>query len=235
VIPAGGGETDGKTVLGILSTHPATAHFVSHKLCRYFLGACDAADRWTERMTATYLATSGDIKSMLRPLLLSDDLVTGPPVLKRPFDFAVSALRALNADTNGNKPLQDHLGHMGQPLYQWPMPDGYPDKTAAWTGSLLARWNFALALTTGGIGGTTVDLPGLLRVAGAFTSRESADALVQMILARRATSPADARLRDRIAKYADDTHSSHDANRSAPAEWASCAALVLASPEFQWR
>ncbi len=45
---------------------------------------------------------------------------------------------------------------MGQPLHQWPMPDGYPDKTAAWTGSLLARWNFALALCANEIPSTRV-------------------------------------------------------------------------------
>ena len=46
---------------------------------------------------------------------------------------------------------------MGQPLYEWPMPNGYPEKTQAWTGSLLARWNFAIALTAGGVGATQID------------------------------------------------------------------------------
>jgi hypothetical protein len=37
------------------------------------------------------------------------------------------------------------------------MPDGYPEKNLAWTGSLLARWNFAIALTSGGVAATQID------------------------------------------------------------------------------
>jgi len=231
VIAPGGGEKDGDHVLDILTKHPSTARFISHKLCRYFLGAGDAADRWTDRTAETYLATDGDIKSMLRPMLLSDDLLHGPPIMKRPFDFAVSALRALNANTDGDLPTQDHLAHMGQPLYQWPMPDGYPDKTAAWTGSLLARWNFATNLASGGIGGTSVDLPGLMRIAGASTSDAVAGALIELIMARPAGAASNHALRTQLASHVARLPA-NDKKRQAPIQ---CAALLLASPEFQWR
>ena len=46
---------------------------------------------------------------------------------------------------------------MGEPLYQWPMPDGYPIKTSAWTGNMLPRWNFAMEFASGKIGGTGFD------------------------------------------------------------------------------
>lgn len=45
---------------------------------------------------------------------------------------------------------------MGQPLYEWPMPDGYPDETQAWTGGMLARWNFAADLAENRIEGTQI-------------------------------------------------------------------------------
>ncbi len=49
---------------------------------------------------------------------------------------------------------------MGQPLYGYQTPNGYPDSAAAWvnTGSLLERLNFALALASNKIPGTRVDL-----------------------------------------------------------------------------
>jgi uncharacterized protein (DUF1800 family) len=229
-IPAGRGIEDGDQVLDILSRHPSTAKFISHKLCRYFLG--DDADKWTDKIADIYLKTDGDIKQMLRPLLLSEELKSGPPILKRPFDFTVSALRALNADTDGGKPIQEHLGRMGQPLYQWPMPDGYPDRTGAWTGSLLARWNFATNLLTGGVPGTTIDLPGLMKVSGATTPAQSTDALLQMLLARHPASEGVAPLREKILAHATKVAKTGDTKRSAPQE---CAALIISSPEFQWR
>jgi uncharacterized protein (DUF1800 family) len=107
-------------------------------------------------MSTDYLASKGDMKTMLRPLFVSGDLLTAQPLLKRPFDYMVSALRYTNADTDGGKAIQDHLDKMGEPLYQWPMPDGYPTKASSWTSSLLPRWNFAAALAENRIGGTSI-------------------------------------------------------------------------------
>ena len=94
---------------------------------------------------------------MMQTLLAAPEFEHAPPILKRPFDFTVSALRATNSLTDGSKGVQDHLTRMGQPLYEWPMPNGYPEKTQAWTGSLLARWNFATALAAGEVGATQID------------------------------------------------------------------------------
>ncbi len=65
---------------------------------------------------------------------------------------------------------------MGQPLFQWPTPDGFPDHTNAWSGNVLARWQFALRLATSAIGGTTIDLNTLAQAAGA---RTMGDVLIQ--------------------------------------------------------
>jgi hypothetical protein len=49
---------------------------------------------------------------------------------------------------------------MGEPLYMYQAPTGYPDTAEDWvnTGSLLERMNFALALASNRIPGTRVDL-----------------------------------------------------------------------------
>jgi len=222
------GQVDGERVLDILAAYPATAKFVSHKIARYFLG--EGAESWEPKLTEIYLKTGGDIKAMLRPLLLSEELKSGPPILKRPFDFTVSALRALNADTDANKPLQAQLTTMGQPLYQWPMPDGYPDKTTAWTGSLLARWNFATALLGEGVRGTTLDLKSLnvKDAAGTASNRT----LIELILAQPAKLDSVKSLLEKLDAHHSRVVRSGDKQRSPSVE---CAALLLASPEFQWR
>ncbi len=160
-IPPGGGAKDLDQVVSILCAHPACAHYISTKLCRYLLGAGPEAARWVEPTATVFRQTGGDIRAMIRPILLSDDLTTGPLIMKRPFDLAVSLIRALGGVTDGGRPIQEHLIKMGEPLYQWPMPDGYPDRTSAWAGSLLPRWNFAAALGRNQIGGTDIDLEAL--------------------------------------------------------------------------
>ncbi len=153
-IPAGGDESDANTVLDLLAKHPSTAKFLSTKLATFFLGKPDP--QWVAILSDAYMRSGGDIPSILRPLMHSGDLVANEPVLKRPYDYMVSALRVTEAITDGGLPLQAHLNQMGEPLYQWPMPDGYPVKTAAWTSSLLPRWNFAFALANGQISRTSV-------------------------------------------------------------------------------
>ncbi len=216
-LPAGGGVRDGERVLDIVATHPATARHLARKLCLHFLGR--APEALTGRMAGIYGQTGGDIKAVLRPLLLSPDLLQSPPILKRPFDYAVSALRAFNVDTDGGAGVQKHLEAMGQPLFAWPMPDGFPEGTRAWTGALIPRWNYALALAGQKVENTTLDTAALT-AAGRASSLSPQDALLEMAFGARADDPALADLREGASAYAD------------PNEWA---AVVLMAPAFQWR
>jgi uncharacterized protein (DUF1800 family) len=206
-IPAGGGESDGDRVLDLLATHPATAQHVSRKLVRHFVGDSDAL---TMKVASVFAATQGSAPAMLRCIVTSPEFRDGPPLLKRPYDFLISSLRATGAETDAGKPLQNHLARMGQPLFQWPMPDGYPDKTESWTGTLLHRWNFAVALAGGGIHGSQIRLPVAM----------TGDERLETVMGRAAHEPALQNLRATVNRFgaaADQT------------------ALLLASPAFQWR
>ncbi|MBV9851404.1 MAG: DUF1800 domain-containing protein [Armatimonadetes bacterium] len=216
-IPAGGGVRDGERVLDLLAAHPATARHLARKLCVHFLGT--VPEVWVSRLAAVYAQTGGDIKALLRPLLTSPDLQAAPPILKRPLDYAVSALRAWNADTDGGPSVQRHLEAMGQPLFAWPMPDGFPEKASAWTGSLIPRWNFALALTGNQVENTTLDWDALAG-AGRAAGLGPHEALLTLAFGCRAAEPALASLR---------------ACQQAHSDVREYAALALMSPQFQWR
>jgi hypothetical protein len=56
--------------------------------------------------------------------------------------------------------MHQWIATMGEPLYQYQAPTGYPDTAEQWvnTGALLSRINFALALVSNRIPGTRVDL-----------------------------------------------------------------------------
>lgn len=210
-ISAGGGVEDGEKVLAILGGHPGTAKFIASKLCRHFLGTSEGP--WTEKLAQIYLGTNGHIPSMLRPLLLSDEVLHGAPVPKRPLDFMVSALRATASKTDGDG-IQTHLNNMGQPLFGWPMPDGYPERAASWSGSMLARWNFALELTSNKIPGTTTPVDSLLTSSETGRARTAAMAILNRI--PRTDEP----LMKALARV--------DSS-------AQMASIALSSPEFQYR
>ena len=103
-------------------------------------------------------------------------------LFKRPFRYLVSVLRATDADTNGGVTIQKSLRRMGQPLFEYPTPDGYPLEAAPWFGSLLWRWNFSLNLLASRIPGASVRRKELVQRFG------SQDQLLAHLLGRRPTS-----------------------------------------------
>ncbi len=209
VIPAGGGESDGDTVLDIVCKHPATSKHIASKLCRFFLG--DDGHLVEDSVAAIYRETGGDIPAMVRAIASHPLALEGKPTVKRPFDFTVSALRALDAQTDGGGAVQKHLSDMGQPLYEWPMPDGFPDQTKAWTGSLLARWNFAFDLVDNKVDRTSVDLAAL--------SKQSGLDPAGCVFGLAAGSPLLKDVREAIGGLTTKE----------------AVAVALAAPEFQWR
>lgn len=154
-IPANGGKQDGETVLEIVANHPSTAKFIAQKLVAYFIGPSETA--LIEEVAKEFTRTGGDLRKTLAVVVHSPKMTDSAPQIRKPFEYVSAALRVTNARTDGGKPLQDHLRAMGQPLYEWPMPDGYPVKTQNWLGSMLPRWNFAAQLCKGGIGGTSIN------------------------------------------------------------------------------
>nr|MBA3441290.1 DUF1800 family protein [Pyrinomonadaceae bacterium] len=161
-IPAGGGMKDGEMVLDILSRHPSTAKFIATKLSRRFVSD-NPSPALIERVAATYIRSDGDIRETLRAIFTSPEF-NAPEArrakIKTPFELAVSAIRTLGADTDARPALHGWLARMGEGLYQYQAPTGYPDTAEAWvnTGALLERLNFALALVSNRIPGTRVDL-----------------------------------------------------------------------------
>jgi len=175
-IPAGGGVKDGLMVLDILAHHPSTAKFIATKLVRHFVSD-DPPPALVDRVAQTFTKTDGDIREVLKAIFFSPEFNSADAYrtkVKRPFELAISALRTLGADTNGGPQMHQWIARMGQPLYGFQTPNGYPDVAENWvnTGALLERMNFALALVSNRIPGTRVDLS---RFVGDLTNGKSVD------------------------------------------------------------
>ncbi|HWS88441.1 MAG TPA: DUF1800 domain-containing protein [Pyrinomonadaceae bacterium] len=161
-IPAGGGVEDGRKVLDVLVAHPSTAKFIATKLARKFVS--DEPDpALVKRVADAFHKSKGDIKTTLRALFNSPEFNSSEArraKIKTPFELAASALRTLGADVEVRPALIQWVARMGEPLYGYQAPTGYPDEASYWvnTGALLERLNFSLALVSNRIPGARVDL-----------------------------------------------------------------------------
>jgi uncharacterized protein (DUF1800 family) len=161
-IPAGGGVRDGQMVLDILAHHPATAKFIATKLARRFVSD-NPSPALVSRVAAAFTKSDGDIRATLRALFASPEFNSAESYrakIKTPFELAISSIRTLGGETNGGPGLHQWIAKMGEPLYMYQAPTGYPDMAENWvnTGALLERLNFGLALASNRIPGTRVDL-----------------------------------------------------------------------------
>jgi uncharacterized protein (DUF1800 family) len=176
--PGADAKRDLEAILDRLAAHPSTAAFVARKICRRFV-ADEPPAPLVERAARTFTATKGSIRDVLGMVLRSEELAASPPKLKRPLAYAISAIRALPAKTDGGSALQSHLAAMGQLPFDWPTPDGFPDGEEHWRAGLLPRWNFALSLAAGEIRGTRMEAPAASASAVALASAVLGRALAE--------------------------------------------------------
>ncbi|MSU27699.1 MAG: DUF1800 domain-containing protein [Pedosphaera sp.] len=149
------GRAELDTVLGIIGLHPSTAKFIATKLCQRFIADAPPAAA-VSGVAEKFIVSGGDIPATLRALFATDAfLTTRGNKLKRPFHYIVSTLRATHATTDAGPTIQDYLLRMGHAPFHYPTPDGYPEEAAPWLGTLLWRWNFAVALTKNELGNAT--------------------------------------------------------------------------------
>jgi len=192
-------------LLQIVTRHPSTAKHISTKLCQRFI-ADEPPPNAVEAVAKAFSRSQGDICSTLRTLFETEEFrQQRGNKIKRPFNFIVSALRATGARTNSGLEIIDYLRCMGHAPFNYPTPDGYPEPAAPWLGTLLWRWNFALALSENKIKGTKIDIEALQKNSGGDAG------MMAHILGRQAT--------------ADEARAYHESGAGL--------ALLLASPAFQ--
>ena len=186
-IPAGGGINDGLKVLEILARHPSTARFIATKLARRFVSD-NPSPALVERISAAFKKSDGDIRETLRAVFASPEFNSVESYrakIKTPFEVAISSIRTLGGETNGGPGIHQWIARMGEPLYMYQAPTGYPDMAENWvnTGSLLERMNFGLALASNRIPGTRVDLTRFSNGAKGSTNQEQAlDRFLEVIV-----------------------------------------------------
>ncbi|MFC5285321.1 DUF1800 domain-containing protein [Pedobacter alpinus] len=156
------GYQEGVDLLNMLAQHPSTAKFISKKLATKFVND-NPAQSLINKMAKTFSDTNGDIKAVLKTMTASPEFWNKEALgekTKSPFELAISAVRALDADVVQPYQLYSWINKMGQKIYYYQAPTGFPDKGQYWinTGALLNRMNFGLALASQKIPGVRINL-----------------------------------------------------------------------------
>jgi uncharacterized protein (DUF1800 family) len=239
-LPAGRGVEDGEQVIDILTRHPSTARFIATKLVRRFVSD-DPPPALVERVATTYRSTDGDIRAMLRVILTAGEFYGEDAYMakiKKPFEFVVSAVRALGGTANarGGFALARATAEMGEALYQAQPPTGYPDRAEEWvsTGALLARLNFGLGITHQRFQSVRVDLGSLIAEANRRTPEVMLDRLLAALLHNQA-GPGTRAVLEALLTDPQITRLTADDRGPANTDIEKLAALVIGSPEFQRR
>ncbi|MBK8050215.1 MAG: DUF1800 domain-containing protein [Anaerolineales bacterium] len=144
-IPSFQGVKDGRTVLDLIANHPGAARYIARKLCRRLIGDVPpenvvqaAADTFHAQRNAP-----DQLKQVVRTILLSPEFRTvWGQKIKRPYEFAVGILRATQGDFAPDDSFFWMYQRLGQALFEWHPPNGYPDFKEDWSSTMptLQRW-----------------------------------------------------------------------------------------------
>jgi len=162
---ANGGYEEGVELLKMLAHHPSTAKFISRKIAVRFVSD-NPPQSLIDKMAKTFTDKNGDIKEILITMAASKEFWSAEALrekTKSPFELAISAVRSLDADVRQPYQLYTWIDKMGQKMYFYQAPTGFPDKGQYWinTGALLNRMNFGLALASQRIPGIRINLAAL--------------------------------------------------------------------------
>jgi uncharacterized protein (DUF1800 family) len=126
------GEAQARAVLLDLAASPATARHISTKLARHFAGD-DPPPAMVDRLSRAYLSSGGDLTTLYGALIESPEAWAPQPLkFKTPWEWSVSALRALGQTELDSTKAAAMLKQLGQPTWQPGSPAGWDDIAASW-------------------------------------------------------------------------------------------------------
>lgn len=150
------GEAEGEEILDRLATHNSTARFVAKKFAVRFLQD-EPPPEVVDALARAFLSSQGDSRMLVRTLLMQPAFWQRQSIgakVKSPFELIASSLRIAGSNNFDERLVVGHLTQMGQDLYSYRAPTGWPDRASYWVspGNVLNRMAFALDMAEGRLG-----------------------------------------------------------------------------------
>jgi uncharacterized protein (DUF1800 family) len=129
------GEEGGIEALRFLANHPSTHRFLARKLVQYLVADTPSpAD--VRAIEAVLRDTGGNLGAAAAALVRLNAAWQPGTKLREPQDYAIAGLRMLSPPPEALEDINTTgmLAGLGQPLWNAPQPDGWPDRAANWAG-----------------------------------------------------------------------------------------------------
>ncbi|MEZ4677241.1 MAG: DUF1800 domain-containing protein [Caldilineaceae bacterium] len=242
LIPEAQGIKDGSDVLDLVAKHPGTARHLCRKLCRRLISD-NPPERIVQEAADVFMVNVNapdQLQKVTRTILLSPEFQsTWAQKIKRPFEYAVSIVRAAEANFTPNSDFLRSYDAIGQPLQSWPPPNGYPDDKETWSSTMpmLQRWRLVHFLVDWKVGGEGSDKADRRLVFNTPASMKTPNAIVSYWANRLLGYALPAAEQAAIVEF---LAAGRNPNLDLPAEQLTTylpytIALLLMSPSFQWR
>ena len=149
-------------MIHILAHSPATAHHIALQLCQRLVSD-NPPKALVARVAKQFLMSDGDLRQTVKAVIVSPEFWDPKDYrakVKPPFEYVISAVRAVNATINNSLPIARALQQIGEPLYGAQPPTGYSNMGDVWinTGALMNRMNFAVALANNQLPGVRASI-----------------------------------------------------------------------------
>ena len=143
-------------VLSDFAAHPATAQHIATKLARHFTGD-NPPPALAARLAQAFHASGGNLPQVYRVLIDAPECwVATPAKFKTPWDWTVSAMRAISLNSADPKMATNMLIALGQQVWKPGSPAGYDDIDASWAApdTLVRRVDMAQRIAGRAAGGS---------------------------------------------------------------------------------
>ncbi len=138
------GEDGGVLALQALGTHPATYRHLATKLVQHFVADVPPAAA-VRRIEGVLRDTGGDLGAAAAALVDLPAAWEKLTKVRPPQDYLIAVFRAAALPPERRPDLLPLLAGLGQPAFNAPLPNGWVDAAAEWTGpeALLRRVDWA--------------------------------------------------------------------------------------------
>ncbi|MBV9784260.1 MAG: DUF1800 domain-containing protein [Acidisphaera sp.] len=142
------GEAGGVAALMFLASYPTTHRNLAAKLVRHFV-ADDPPPDAVRRIEGVLRDSDGDLGAASAALIDLAQAWQPLTKLRSPQDYVIAAIRALALPDELRPDVLGVMGMLGQPLWNAPLPNGWPDRAADWAGpeELLRRADWAFGVS----------------------------------------------------------------------------------------
>jgi uncharacterized protein (DUF1800 family) len=228
---AAAGMQDGIDFINGLAAHPNTARYLATKLYRFFVTEFGAVNvTFVNRVAGVYLQSGGDMKAVMKEVLLSPELWDEGAYFARyswPLEYVVRAFKDVGWTGFSVNDALTPLSNMGQILFEPPDVSGW-DAGQTWfsTSAMLARMNFAASLAAN----QKFNLANAVKAAGAS---KTPDALLAYFLEALVTAPLDASVTAELSNYLRATGAWTGSDAQLQAKASGVVHLIAGSPEYQ--